>query len=247
MRQFGLVGNPISHSFSQRYFLEKFEKERISDARYDLFPLERIDLLPQFFATHPELMGFNITIPYKESILPYLSEIDPVVASIGAVNVAKKLEDGRWKGFNTDYYGFMESLNTIGDSSFWRGKTALIFGTGGGSKAVKSAFQSLQISYVMVSRSDRFHFLTYDNLTRDQIEGADILVNTTPVGMWPNVLDTLPIPFEGISEKHIALDLIYNPTQTLFLKNASMRGARTLNGLNMLKIQAELSWKIWNE
>lgn len=247
MRQFGLVGNPISHSFSQRHFLEKFESEGISDARYELFPLEQIEQLPGFLISHPELVGFNITIPYKESILPYLSELDPVVESIGAVNVAKKLPYGGWKGFNTDYYGFMETLNTIGDSSFWRGKTALIFGTGGGSKAVKAAFQSLHISYVFVSRSDRFHFLTYDTLTRDQIEGADILVNTTPVGMWPNVLDTLPIPYDGINEKHIVLDLIYNPTQTPFLKNASQRGARTLNGLNMLKIQAELAWKIWNE
>ncbi|HRH33714.1 MAG TPA: shikimate dehydrogenase [Catalimonadaceae bacterium] len=247
MRLFGLIGNPLSHSYSQRYFLSKFESERILDARYELFPLERLDLLPGFLSSHPDLKGFNVTIPYKESIIPYLSEVDPMVTSIGAANVVKRLDDGRWKGYNTDYYGFMDSLYTLGDSEFWRGKTALIFGTGGGAKAVKAAFQSLHISYIMVSRSDRFHFLTYETLTPAQVEGADILVNTTPVGMWPNVLDALPIPYEGINEKHIAIDLIYNPSQTPFLKKSSLQGARTVNGLTMLKTQAEQAWKIWNE
>lgn len=246
MRRFGLIGNPIQHSFSQKYFAEKFLNENIPNTRYDLYPLESIHNFRVWLEGQPEIEGLNVTIPYKESIIPHLDELDFAIQSIGAVNVIKKIKNGKWKGFNTDYYGFMESLQTLGDSIFWRGKTALIFGSGGGSKAVQATCQSLQISYVIVSRSDKNHFLSYDSLRASHIQGADVLINTTPVGMWPNVLDSLPIPYEAINENHIAIDLIYNPTQTIFLKNASQKGARTLNGLRMLTVQAEMTWEIWN-
>lgn len=247
MRLFGLIGNPIQHSYSQKYFYEKFLDEQILDARYELFPLPNLVQFPDLINSNPNLLGLNVTIPYKESVISKLDELDPATASIGAVNVLKRLNTGKWKGYNTDYYGFLESLMTLGDISFWYGKTALIFGTGGGSKAVQAVCQSLEISYVIVSRSDRKNFLTYQSLNEEHIRAADLLINTTPVGMWPNVLDEIPIPYEGISEKHIVIDLIYNPTQTPFLKKAFLQGAKTLNGLRMLKVQAEMAWEIWNK
>lgn len=246
MRLFGLIGNPITHSFSQRYFSEKFVDEGIRDARYELFPMESLDLFPQFLDSHSDLVGLNVTIPYKETIHRYLNAIDLSASVIGAVNVIKKQKNGDWKGYNTDYSGFLASMLLLGDQAFWKDKTALVFGTGGGSKAVQSVLQALQISYEVVSRSDTSTYLMYESLTRHHIERANVLINATPVGMWPQVLDELPIPYEGFHDKHLVLDLIYNPTQTSFLKKAAAKGARTLNGYHMLVNQAEKAWEIWN-
>jgi shikimate dehydrogenase len=247
MRKFGLIGFPLSHSFSKQYFSEKFHLEGITDASYELFPLETIEEFPALLENEPGLLGLNVTVPYKEKIIRYLSEIDPATRSIGAVNVLKKLKNGQWKGYNSDYYGFLKSLLSLADRDFWSGKTALIFGTGGSSKAVAAALEFLGVDFVKVSRSDRFHFLTYQSLTSELIAGSTLLVNCTPLGMYPAGDDILPIPYEGIGPDHFCIDLIYNPSKTVFLELAEANGARIMNGLPMLHWQAEKAWEIWNE
>lgn len=246
MRQFGLIGYPLSHSFSQQFFTKKFHKEEITDAEYKLYPLQTIQDFLALIEEHPDLLGLNVTTPYKEQILPFLAEIDPASKGIGAVNVLKKLASGGWKGYNSDYYGFASTLLSLGKREYWMGKSALVFGSGGSAKAVKRVLESLDISFVTVSRSDQNQFLSYQSLQADHIRSSDILINCTPVGMYPNIENRLPIPYDAITDSHLVIDLIYNPERTRFLEEAEARGAHIVNGFYMLRTQAEKAWEIWN-
>lgn len=244
---YGLIGYPLGHSFSQDYFNEKFEAERI-DARYINFEIPTIEGLINVLEQNPNLTGFNVTIPYKEQIFNYLDEVDPEAKAIGAVNVVKvkRLANGKahLTGYNSDYSAFGDTIAPIINSSVHR--SALILGTGGASKAVAHALHNLGIQSIKVSRSKKGEgIITYDDLTPEIISEHKIVVNTTPVGMYPNVDDCPPIPYEALSSRHICYDLLYNPDETLFMRHAAAQGAVTKNGLEMLLLQAFMSWKIW--
>ncbi|MEZ5044322.1 MAG: shikimate dehydrogenase [Saprospiraceae bacterium] len=241
---YGLIGYPLSHSFSKRYFAEKFEKEHIGDSFYELFPIASIKDLPQLIADHPNLVGLNVTIPYKEQILPFLDEIEEGAAAAGAVNTVL-LKNGQKKGYNSDVYGFIKSLENAMDQSRQSISKALILGTGGAAKAVKYALERKGINTLYVSRTKGPGQLSYTDLTKDIVETHSLIVNTSPLGMAPKV-DTFPnIPYHYIGENHLCFDLVYNPTMTLFLQKSQEQGAHTLNGLEMLYLQAEKSWEIW--
>jgi len=244
---YGLIGFPLSHSFSEKYFSEKFQREGIVNCTYKLFPIEKIEDFPQLLSENPSLVGLNVTIPYKEKVLPYLSAIDDKVIEIKAVNVLKKMADGSWKGFNSDYFGFISTLLLFGDEIFWKGKNALIFGTGGSSKAVQCALSDLGVLWKSVSRMESNDSLTYQMITSKRIEETTLLVNCTPLGMYPNVSTCVPIDYQALGEDHIAIDLVYNPSETLFMKMASENGSKFINGLHMLQAQAEKAWEIWND
>ncbi len=238
MRHFGIIGNPVAQSFSARYFSQKFIDEHI-DAEYQLYPLEHIDLVTPLLN---QLDGFNVTIPYKQAIVPYLTQIDPTAQAIGAVNVVK-VSHGAIIGYNTDWCGFVESIRPLLTPNDHQ---ALIFGTGGAAKAVYYGLKQLGITPTMVSRTPQMGQLGYANLTPEVMASHTVLVNATPLGMWPNTQACAPIPYSLISSAHILYDCIYNPEQTLFLSHGQQQGARTLNGLGMLYGQAQAAWKIWN-
>jgi len=246
---YGLVGYPLSHSFSKKYFSEKFKRENISDVEYRNFEMEDIKRIINLVAEHDNLQGFNVTIPYKESIIPYLDELDIDAKEIGAVNtvhVTKKDRKPWLKGYNTDFYGFKESL-----LSYLTGKEkrALIFGNGGAAKAVVQTMKHLQIDYLIISRSSVVssnRIITYKELSTNFVKEADLLINTTPLGMWPNVSQTLEIPYQAIKNGAIAYDLIYNPEETSFMKRAQQYGACVVNGLKMLELQAERAWELFS-
>lgn len=243
MTTYGLIGYPLSHSFSKKYFTEKFEKEGIPNHQYDLFPLEEIDELTALLKAQRDLAGLNVTIPYKQKVMPFLKKINAAAAEIGAVNTIKIL-DGELHGFNTDAYGFQISLQKLLNPE--QSYQALIFGTGGASKAIQYILKKLNITFRLVSRHKKENCLTYEELSPDVIASCLLLVNTTPLGMSPNV-DTAPnIPYQAISQHHILYDLVYNPEKTLFLKKGIEQGATSKNGLEMLHLQAEKSWEIWN-
>lgn len=243
-RVFGLLGYPLSHSFSRGYFTEKFEKENINDAEYVNF--EEADLhmfLSQ--AMHKEdLAGFNVTIPYKEGIFPLLDSVSEEASWIGAINTVKRTADGKMEGHNTDVIGFRESLVPLLQPHQIK---ALIFGTGGASKAVKFVLDGLGISPIFVSRYKQRGHLTYEQITEEVIGNYHLLINTTPLGTYPNVDAAVDIPYQAITEKHLCYDLVYNPEKTKFLQLAEAQGATIKNGYEMLVLQAEASWKIWNE
>lgn len=246
-RLFGLIGRRLSHSFSQDFFNQKFQAEGI-DAQYVNFEIPDIDCLPDLIAAHPALAGLNVTIPYKEQILEYLDALDPVAAAIGAVNVVKiyRQPDGSlsFKGYNSDAPGFADSLRPLLGQPHRR---ALVLGSGGASKAVSYALRSLGVEPVIVSRTPREGMLGYRDLTAEVMGAHTVIVNTTPLGMYPAV-DTCPdIPYEYLTPQHICYDLIYNPGTTLFMRKAAERGAVTKNGLEMLLLQAFVSWNIWNK
>jgi shikimate dehydrogenase len=242
---FGLIGATVSHSFSKAYFDEKFFREGLRDFHYELFPLTNIKEIETLLKDTKGLAGLNVTIPYKEQVLKYLDEVDGFAKKIGAVNVIK-IKDGKLKGFNTDSDAFHETLEK------WlpKNKTfkALILGTGGSSKAVQEALKKLKIEFKVVSRKAKKGDLTYEDLEKDpKIIGDSLLViNTTPLGMSPNTETMPPIDFEQITPEHYVYDLIYNPARTMFLQKAEMRNATIKNGLEMLHIQAEKAWMIWN-
>lgn len=241
---FGLIGYPLSHSFSKSYFTEKFKKEGLENYSYETFPLETIEEFDSLINANKNLLGLNVTIPYKEKILSKLDELDPVATAVGAVNCIK-FEDGRKFGYNTDVYGFQNSIKPF----LARGhEKVLILGTGGASKAVAYVFQQLGIPCFFVSRTpepEHSNYLSYSELNKHVMASCTFIVNTTPVGMYPNVNDRPPIPYEFLTEKHFLYDLIYNPEETSFLKSGKMYGAETLNGLSMLHQQAEKAWEIW--
>ena len=247
MKLFGLIGKTLGHSFSQSYFKEKFEKEGISGAYYNLYPLETIDEFNQLITDFSELSGLNVTIPYKSEVIPFLSYIDDSAKEIGAINTIK-FERVKSKlnllGYNTDYIGFWESLKPLLQIHH---NKALVLGTGGSSKAVAYALRKANIEVLFVSRNANEKYqITYQDITREHIEKYKIIINTTPLGMFPNSDQCPDIPYDYLSSKHILFDLIYNPDQTKFLKLGQEQGVITKNGLDMLKIQADHSWNIWN-
>ena len=244
-KKYGLIGATVSHSFSKSYFDEKFFREGLRDYHYDLYSLPVIDDLKKLLEETPELEGLNVTIPYKEQVVKFLTEIDPEAKKIGAVNVIK-IKDGKLKGFNTDSDAFYETL----EKWFPRTKKskALILGTGGSAKAVQQALKKLSIPYKTVSRDKTKADYTYEDLEKDGkiIGGVQLIINTTPLGMSPDTNSFPPINYEQLTPEHYVYDLIYNPARTLFLQKAEMRGSHIKNGLEMLHVQAEKAWAIWN-
>jgi shikimate dehydrogenase len=241
---FGLIGATVSHSFSKSYFDEKFFREGLRDYHYELFPLKSITDIESLLSTKG-LTGLNVTIPYKEQVIKYLDEVDGFAKKVGAVNVIK-IKDGKLKGYNTDSEAFYETLEK------WlpvdKKIKALILGTGGSSKAVQEALKRKKIDFTIVSREARKGVVTYEQVEKNPklLHESLLLINTTPLGMSPNTETTPAIDFEQIGPDHYVYDLIYNPARTMFLQKAEMRGATVKNGLEMLHIQAEKSWNIWN-
>jgi shikimate dehydrogenase len=241
--QYGLVGKTLQHSFSKDYFTKKFEKLGLTTAIYSNFELHDIHALKDFcHGKAKTLSGFNITIPYKESIIPFLDALDPNAGEIGAVNTVI-VHENKLIGYNTDFEGFLESIKPFLQKTHQK---ALILGTGGASKAVAHAFKTLNISYQFVSRNPA-KGLIYTDLDKILLQENQIIVNTTPIGTFPHVNDIIDIPYSFLGKNHFVIDLIYNPLETQFLKNAKSNGAIVLNGLKMLELQAEKAWEIWNQ
>jgi shikimate dehydrogenase len=242
MRLFGLIGYPLSHSFSRKYFTEKFEKEGLTDCRYEHFPIDEISKLKSILE-NPDLCGLNVTIPYKEQVLGFLQEKNELVKQIKACNCIS-IKKGKLKGYNTDAPGFEQSLK---EKLQPHHKKALILGTGGAAKAVEFVLDKHNISYKYVSRKPSSRNYSYEQLTPAIIAANKLIINTTPLGMYPAITEAAPIPYEALTPEHYLFDLIYNPEKTLFLRKGEEKGAAIKNGLEMLIIQAEESWKIWNQ
>ena len=248
MRKFGLIGYPLTHSFSKKYFDGKLQKEKLRDCVYENFEIRRIEDLPFLIQTYPDLLGFNVTIPYKESIIPYLDDLDHVASKVGAVNVVRILKDQKKIGYNSDYYGFRLSLeNWMGVEK--KNLKALILGTGGAAKAVKSVLEDCNLPYRTVSRKEgKGDYIYADFIDHAELIGEyRLIINTTPLGMYPRLQEAPNLPFENMDETYYLYDLIYNPEKTLFLEKGEAAGARIKNGYEMLVLQAEKSWDIWNE
>jgi len=243
MRVFGLIGFPLSHSFSKKYFTDKFEREGIRDCRYELFPLEDIQALSGLVEKEPELCGLNVTIPYKQQVIPFLDQMDEEVKQMGACNCIRLIH-GKLHGHNTDVIGFEISLRKKWHSSH---DTALVLGTGGAAKAVHFVLTRMGIPFREVSRTRSPGVLDYASLTPDIIHSTRLIINTTPLGMYPDVGGLPDIPYDALGPQHFLFDLVYNPEKTGFLEAGERRGATIANGSEMLSLQAEESWKIWNE
>lgn len=243
MRKFGLLGKNISYSFSKDYFAKKFKKEAITNASYENFDSETIQQLENILAANPSLKGLNVTIPYKEAVIPYLYRLNKEAKAIGAVNTIKITKTGKLTGYNTDFHGFKETLQPLLKQHH---KTALILGTGGASKAIAYALELLNIDYTFVSRTKTAHQYSYNELDAHLIKSHHIIINCTPLGTHPNVNDCPTLPYHAITQQHILYDLIYNPAKTLFLQQGEKQGATIINGLKMLELQAEKAWEIWN-
>lgn len=266
---YGLIGYPLSHSFSKQYFTEKSEKEGIFDCEYNLYPLENIIAFPSLIESQPKLCGLNVTIPYKESVIPFLDELDETAQVVGAVNcikmvrsksqisdlkpVVSRVEPSQiLKGYNTDVAGFRQSIKPFLEIQHER---ALILGTGGASKAVAYVLKEIGIDCYFVTREKQNakvsqyysnKLFTYDELNEYIINAFKLIVNTTPVGMYPNISDCPSLPYQFLQHSHLLYDLVYNPTETEFLKQGKLKGTATVNGLSMLHLQAEEAWRIWN-
>lgn len=247
MDTYGLIGHPLGHSFSQGFFHDKFQGEHI-DAQYLNFDVPDAHDVLEVLAAQPTLRGFNVTIPYKQQIMPYLDEVSKEARAIGAVNVVKVERKGsrtRLLGYNSDVVGFSQSIKPFIRPHH---KKALILGTGGSSKAVLYALtRTFHLDTVCVSRFEKPNTVTYEALTPQVMEEYTVIVNCTPVGMYPNISACPPIPYEALTPKHLLFDLIYNPEQTLFLRKGRQQGAETKNGLEMLLLQAIESWRIWQK
>ena len=247
MKKFGLIGFPLEHSFSKAYFSEKFQKENIANCIYENYPLEDISELNDLIRENSSLIGLNVTIPYKQAVIPFLDEIDNEAAEIGAVNTIKiSRSEGEpfLKGYNTDIYGFENPLLAVLTKDH---RKALILGTGGASKAVEYILKKHDIDCHFVSRKPRNPGIySYGDLTEEIITQYQIIVNTSPIGMYPNINVKPGIPYGSLGKKHILYDLIYNPEKTLFLKEGEKRNTSLINGLPMLHKQAEKAWEIWN-
>lgn len=245
MDKYGLIGYPLGHSFSKNFFNEKFENEDI-DAQYLNFELPNIESLPEVIDMNPELKGLNVTIPYKEKVISYLDYISPEARAIGAVNVIRVTHKGKnvvLRGYNSDVIGFTKSIEPLLDRYH---KKALILGTGGASKAINYGLRSLGLETVSVSRFKRPGTIQYDEITPEVIKEYNVIVNCTPVGMYPKVDACPQLPYEAMDSHTLLYDLIYNPDQTLFLQKGAERGATVKNGLEMLLLQAFASWEFWN-
>lgn len=242
MKKYGLIGYPLTHSFSKKYFSEKFNRELISNVTYELFPIENIGLLLDLLNAEPMLHGLNVTIPYKQEVMQFLDVLSPVVKEINACNCIKIVE-GKLIGFNTDVIGFEKSLKK---KLKIHHNQAIILGTGGAAKAVEYVLRKNGISYLQVSRNKSETAISYEELTPEIISTHNLIVNTTPLGMYPAIDDAPAIPYGAISSSHYLFDLVYNPAETVFLKKGRIHGADTENGADMLVDQAEASWEIWN-
>lgn len=243
-KKFGLVGKNITYSFSKKYFTEKFSKELFDDCTYENFDIRTIEEFPNVLKENPDLKGLNVTIPYKEAIIPFLDTMSDKAFRIGAVNVIRFTKKGNLKGYNSDWYGFKKSLEPLLQPHH---KKALILGTGGASKAVAFALDKLGIFYTFVSREATENAIDYNRVNVTTFDNFQIIINCTPLGTCPNTKEFPPIPYEFFTEKHIAFDLIYNPEETQFLKKAKKKGATIKNGYEMLVFQAEKAWTIWNK
>ena len=241
MRTFGLIGKNIDYSFSRKYFSEKFESENLQ-AEYLNFDISTIDNFPEVIRNN-KIAGLNVTIPYKEAVIPFLNNLDPHSNQIKAVNTIKFEKDGTLTGYNTDYWGF---LNALKPSLQAHHNKALILGTGGASKAIAYALDLLNIEYKFVSRDPAVDQFSYAVLDKNILDSYSLIINCTPLGTHPNVEACPDLPFQYISKKHLVFDLIYNPSETSLMKLSAEKGAQTLNGLQMLKLQAEKAWSIWN-
>src|SRR5690625_1932226 len=235
MPEFGLIGKNIDYSFSRGYFKDKFEKKGLAYS-YVNFDIDSVSQFPSILKENPELIGLNVTIPYKESIIPYLDQLSPEAKSIGAVNTIKLLTNGKLIGYNTDYYGFQKSIKPLLKKQH---NSALILGTGGASKAIDYALKQKNIHTLFVSRKAKGNAISYDDLTEEIIHEYKIIVNTTPLGTFPNVKNYPEIPYSFITPNHLLYDLTYNPSTTEFMKKGEAQGAKTINGYNMLIEQAE--------
>lgn len=243
MSEYGLIGKNLSHSFSKAYFQKKFADLGVDYLEYTNFELQDISELRTVLSKNPFLRGFNVTLPYKESIVPFIDELSPEARGIAAVNCVK-ITNGKLIGHNTDAYGFASSIKPFLEPQHSR---ALVLGTGGASKAVVFVLKRLNVEVFFASTSKkRQGTFAYDTLNERLFNACKFIINTTPVGMFPNVNECPNIPYECISSQHLVYDLIYNPEETLFLKKAKEQGANTINGLSMLHLQAEKSWEIWN-
>lgn len=242
--KFGLLGKDISYSFSRKYFTEKFEKLGLDNLTYVNFDIPEIEEFP-FLLYHreDEYRGINVTIPYKEAVMRYLDEIDEDAQNIGAVNTIKVTDDNRLVGYNTDFYGFQKAIEPLIKKHH---KKALILGTGGASKAIAFALKKMNIEYKFVSRKVDENMFLYSVLNQEILDEYTVIINCTPIGTFPNVNEAPNIPFEFITKNHLLFDLIYNPEKSKFLKEGKKRGAQIKNGYEMLELQAEKSWEIWN-
>ncbi len=243
-KKFGLIGKDISYSFSKKYFTEKFSQDLYEDCSYENFDISNIEDFPNVLKNNPNLKGLNVTIPYKESIIPYLDTVSDKAFQIGAVNVIRFTKKGNLKGYNSDWFGFKKSLEPLLQPHH---KKALILGTGGAAKAVAFALDQLGITYSFVSREANQNTIDYSLINATTFDNHQIIINCTPVGTSPNTKEFPPIPYTYFSNQHIAFDLIYNPEETQFLKKAKKQGATIKNGYDMLVFQAEKAWKIWNK
>ena len=245
MDKYGLIGFPLGHSFSVSFFNEKFTNENIN-ARYINFEIPQIDELPEILASNPELKGLNVTIPYTQKVISYLDDISPEAKSIGAVNVIRITHKGKnpiLKGFNSDVIGFTRSIEPMLEKFH---KKALILGTGGASKAIEYGLNTLGLETLFVSRTKRDGCITYDEVSPELVKEYNVIVNCTPVGMYPKADSCPDLPYEAMGSHNILYDLIYNPDETLFMKKGAEHGATTKNGLEMLLLQAFASWDFWN-
>lgn len=240
---YGLIGYPLSHSFSKGYFSEKFQKENILHSKYELFPLENINQFPELLSSQSDLVGLNVTIPYKEQVIPYLDELDEAAAEIGAVNTIT-VRKGKTKGFNSDVYGFEMSFRKKLQPYH---RKALVLGTGGASKAVIYALKKMGIPYQYVSRNAGEGILSYQDVSTETLGEYNIIINTSPLGMYPKTEGIPYLPYEALTSQHYLYDLVYNPAVTAFLAKGVSASATTENGLDMLYLQAEKAWEIWGK
>lgn len=245
---FGLIGYKLSHSFSKSYFEKKFQKLGLTDHYYHLFEIDSVSQIRNLLKIHPFLKGLNVTIPYKEDVMETLDDVEDTARRIGSVNVIK-IDKGKLTGFNTDYYGFLESLKSWIPAENLRVLSALVLGSGGAAKAVCHALEDLHIPFSIVSRKKQDGFLGYQDLKSDKshITKSGLIVNTTPLGMYPDINTVPELDFTLINSGHYVYDLVYNPEKTQLMSVAAKQGATTKNGLEMLHLQAEKSWELWNE
>lgn len=250
MKIYGLIGFPLHHTFSENYFSGKFKREKINDCEYRIFPLKNIDDLQHLIKSMPDLAGLNVTLPYKQAVMPFINELDPLAKNVGAVNTIKITRNGNkysLKGFNTDAFAFQESIKPLLKPVH---KAALILGNGGAAKAIQRALiYGLNIDHIMfVSRTaSNIGTLRYTELDQKTIDYYKLIINTTPAGMYPDIETFPPIPYNFLTTEHLLYDLVYNPVETVFLKKGQEKGTQIKNGLEMLFLQAEKAWKIWND
>jgi shikimate dehydrogenase len=242
MKLYGLIGRPLKHSFSKKYFTDKFTKEGFTNCAYENFELQTIEQLPTILNTHTDLHGLNVTIPYKKDVLPFLDFKNEIVEAVQACNCIR-IENGKLHGYNTDVIGFKQSLQPFLEPHHQK---ALVLGTGGSSGAVQYALQQLGITYKLVSRQKTETTITYDELDETFLKTHTVIINTTPIGMFPNTDAAPELPYQYLTPEHLLFDLIYNPEKTRFLQKGEERGAVIANGHEMLLLQAEESWRIWN-